>query len=158
MNLDSLKTPNQMIMKPKLNHAALAAVITLPFLFPALPAKGADAMNTNNSTANTNNSTAEVDNSKQNVRDRNNATLTSGDQGNSKTDLDLTSQIRKSVVSSTNNFSVMAQNIKIITVNGKVTLRGPVQTTEEKFRIAKTAQSIAGENNVSDQLEVKSNP
>jgi hyperosmotically inducible protein len=99
-----------------------------------------------------------ADNSANNVRDRSDTNLTALDQGNSPADLKLTQQIRQSVVSSTNNFSVMAQNIKIITVDGKVTLRGPVQTDLEKSTINSIAQSIAGDGNVDNQLEVKSNP
>ncbi len=60
-------------------------------------------------------------------------------------------------VSTTNDFSVDAKNVKIITVAGKVTLRGPVNTTGEKSGIEAIARNIAGDANVNDQLEVKSN-
>ena len=48
-----------------------------------------------------------------------------------------------------------AKNIKIITRNGKVMLRGPVKTQQEKDAIAAKASEIAGKGNVEDQLEVK---
>jgi osmotically-inducible protein OsmY len=50
--------------------------------------------------------------------------------------------------------SVDAHNIKIITQDGKVTLRGPVKTEEEKQMIQKIALDVAGANNVDNQLEV----
>ena len=51
--------------------------------------------------------------------------------------------------------SVNAQNVKIITQSGKVTLRGPVKTEEEKAQIAKMAEEVAGPGNVDNQLEVQ---
>jgi hyperosmotically inducible periplasmic protein len=50
--------------------------------------------------------------------------------------------------------SVNAQNVKIITQDGKVTLRGPVETLEEKAAIEKIAQDVAGDNRVENLLEV----
>lgn len=98
------------------------------------------------------------DNSGRNVRDRNDATLTSGDQGNTPADRDITQKVRKTLVSGTNDYSMTAKNIKIITADGKVTLRGPVKTDAEKAGIVTIARSVAGEANVDDQLEVKANP
>ena len=106
----------------------------------------------------TNATAAEVDNTRINVRDRDDTTLTPGDQGTTPYDRDVTIQIRKALVSATNDYSVAAKNVKIITANGKVTLRGPVKTEGEKTGIANLAKSIAGAGNVDDQLEVKSNP
>ncbi len=100
-------------------------------------------------------SSTNVDNSGINARDRNGATLTPGDQGNSPNDVALTQQIRKALVMGTNDFSVVAQNVKIITTDGKVTLRGPVNTESEKNGIVAMANVIAGPQNVVDQIEVK---
>lgn len=100
-------------------------------------------------------STTNVDNSGINSRDRSGATLTPGDQGNSPTDRELTQQIRKALVMGTNDFSVVAQNVKIITTDGKVTLRGPVNTESEKNGIAALARTFAGEGNVDNQIDVK---
>lgn len=99
---------------------------------------------------------ADADNTAKNQRDQTNGTLTPGDQGNSDADRAITQRIRQAVVSSTNNLSVTAQNIKIITVDGKVTLRGPVNNDSEKTNIDGIAKSVAGDGNVDDQLEVKS--
>jgi osmotically-inducible protein OsmY len=52
------------------------------------------------------------------------------------------------------SLSTDAKNIKVITINGVVTLRGPVNTVKEKSTIEAKAQSIAGINNVDSQLEV----
>ena len=88
-----------------------------------------------------------------NVRDRDPATKTPIDQNENKTDLDLTAEIRSRVVAT--QMSIDAQNIKIITQEGRVTLRGPVKTADEKSRIAAIAREVAGAANVDDQIEVE---
>jgi sporulation protein YlmC with PRC-barrel domain len=97
---------------------------------------------------------AEVDNTARNVRDRDNNTLTPLDQGNSKADVEITAQIRKEIIAG-KNMSVNARNVKIITNNGRVTLRGPVNTAEEKRLIGEIADRAARSENVDNQLEVK---
>jgi sporulation protein YlmC with PRC-barrel domain len=98
--------------------------------------------------------TAQPDNSARNVRDRDDRSLTPGDQGNNKADLNTTAQIRQQIIAD-KALSVDAQNVKIITINGHVTLRGPVNTVDEKRRIATIADRLAGSANVDNQLEVK---
>jgi osmotically-inducible protein OsmY len=105
----------------------------------------------------TNGTVVNADNSKKNERDRDDMTLTPGDQGNSDADRQITRKIRQTLVSSTNDYSMIAKNIKIITVNGKVTLRGPVNTQTEKDGIETIAKSVVGPGSVDDQLEVKTN-
>ena len=102
----------------------------------------------------TTNATTEVDNTVRNVRDRSDATLTSSDQGNSKADVDTTAQIRKEINAS-ENMSVSGKNVKIITKDGQVTLRGPVNSAEEKRLIGEIANRISRSGNVDNQLEVK---
>jgi osmotically-inducible protein OsmY len=51
--------------------------------------------------------------------------------------------------------STNAQNVKVVTQNGHVTLRGPVNTQDEKDTIGKMAADIAGQASVDNQLEVK---
>ena len=94
------------------------------------------------------------DNSGVNVRDRNPETMTAGQQSNAKGDVELTRRIRRAVVKD-NSLSMMAHNVKIISANGSVILRGPVKTEEEKATIARKAQAIAGADKVDNQLEVK---
>jgi osmotically-inducible protein OsmY len=93
------------------------------------------------------------DNSSVNVRDRTSDAITAGSQSNSKTDTELTANIRRAVVKN-KSLSTTAQNVKIIAVNGRVTLRGPVKSDEEKAAIASEAEAIAGANQVDNQLEV----
>ena len=95
-----------------------------------------------------------ADNTKRNERDRSGETKTSGDQSNSKEDVDTTAAIRRAVVKD-HSLSMTAKNIKIITANGMVTLRGPVKTEAEKTKIAELAHSAAGNAKIDNQLEVK---
>jgi osmotically-inducible protein OsmY len=97
---------------------------------------------------------ANADNTERNVSDRSNETLTPIDQGNNKADLTTTAQIRKEIVAA-KNMSVNAQNVKVITNAGKVTLRGPVDTAKEKRVIGEIAVRCASPGNVDNQLEVK---
>ena len=93
------------------------------------------------------------DNTEVNVRDRSDAAKTPIDQNENQNDIDITANIRKRVVDT--KMSVNAQNVKIITQDGKVTLRGPVKSEEEKMQIDKIAHEVAGPANVDNQLEVQ---
>jgi osmotically-inducible protein OsmY len=93
------------------------------------------------------------DNTGRNVRDRSGDTLTPGDQSSRKADVDLTQRVRQAVVKD-KSLSTTAKNIKIITVDGVVTLRGPVKSEQERDKIAAKAQQIAGANQVENHLEV----
>jgi hyperosmotically inducible protein len=95
------------------------------------------------------------DNSAVNVRDRDPAAMTAGQQSNNKADVELVRQIRRAVVKD-DSLSMMAHNVKIVSANGSVILRGPVKTEEEKTTIAGKAEAIAGADKVDNQLEVKS--
>jgi len=95
-----------------------------------------------------------ADNTGQNVRDRNNRTLTPLDQGNSQADLNTTAQIRKEIIAD-EGMSLNAKNVKIITMDGHVTLRGPVNSAEEKRLIGEIADRIAQVGNVDNQLDVQ---
>jgi hyperosmotically inducible periplasmic protein len=99
------------------------------------------------------NALPEADNTARNVRDRNNRTITPFDQGNSQADTDITAQIRKGI-NAGKDLSVNAKNVKVITNNGRVTLRGPVNNSEEKRMIGAIADGIARAENVDNQLEV----
>jgi hyperosmotically inducible protein len=95
-----------------------------------------------------------ADNTAKNERDRSGDTKTSGDQSESPEDIKVTAAIRRAVVAE-NSLSMTAKNVKIITLNGMVTLRGPVNSADEKATIAKLAQSAAGAAKIDNQLEVK---
>jgi hyperosmotically inducible protein len=94
------------------------------------------------------------DNSAVNARDRESGAVTAEQQSNEKGDMELTRKIRREVVKD-DSLSMMAHNVKIISANGAVTLRGPVKTDREKTAIADIAQQIAGADKVDNQLEVK---
>jgi hyperosmotically inducible protein len=96
---------------------------------------------------------AQLDNSTRNMRERDTSTMTPLDQGNSQTDIDTTAQIRKEIMA-TDGMSMNAKNVKIITMNGHVTLRGPVNSEDEKNQIGDIADRIARSSNVDNQLEV----
>ena len=96
----------------------------------------------------------DADNTARNARDRSGGTLTPGDQGGSDSDREITRKIRRALTTN-DQFSTLAQNIKVITANGKVTLRGPVKTPQEQQAILSTVESIAGAGAVDNQLEVK---
>jgi hyperosmotically inducible protein len=98
--------------------------------------------------------TAAADNTKKNERDRSGETTTSGDQSNSQEDVKITAAIRRAVVGD-HSLSATAKNVKIITANGLVTLRGPVKNDAEKAKIAELAQSAGGIAKINNQLEVK---
>jgi osmotically-inducible protein OsmY len=93
------------------------------------------------------------DNTKTNARDRQAAQKTADDQGNSKADLDITQKIRKAIVDD-KHLSTYAHNIKIVTVDGKVTLKGPVSSAAEKTAVESKAAEVAGRANVTSQVSV----
>ena len=97
---------------------------------------------------------SDANNSAVNQRDQNESELTAQDQGNSSTDVALTQNIRQQVVSD-KAFSSAAKNIKIISVNGVVTLKGPVKTASEKRQIEKIAKHAAGRSQVVSEIDVE---
>ena len=96
----------------------------------------------------------DVDNSVKNERDRDQKTLTPGDQSGTPEDRKLTQSIRQAVMKD-KSLTMTAKNVKIITAQGKVTLRGPVNSAEEKMKINDLAKAAAGHVPVDNQLEVK---
>jgi len=80
--------------------------------------------------------------------------LTAGDQGSSEADRALIQQIRRTL-NQDGTFSATAPNIRIVTDNGRVTLRGTVASQTEKEQIESRAKQIAGVTSVDNQLEVK---
>jgi hyperosmotically inducible periplasmic protein len=94
------------------------------------------------------------DNTAINERDRSGETQTSGDQSNSSADLKIIQAIRQALMKDS-ELSTTAKNIKIITNNGQVTLRGPVKNAQEKAKIDQLARSAAGGAKIDDQLDVK---
>jgi osmotically-inducible protein OsmY len=81
------------------------------------------------------------------------AAPTAQDQRNEKSDVELTAQIRRAVVGD-KNLSVSAHNVKIITVSGVVTLKGPVKSAAERSSVSEKAKQIAGPANVKNELDI----
>src|SRR5262245_35301746 len=81
---------------------------------------------------------SQPDNTGRNERDQSSATLTPEDQSSKPADVELTRRIREAVVAD-QSLSTNAHNIKIITLNGRVTLRGPVASDQERAKIVATA-------------------
>ena len=96
---------------------------------------------------------SQPDNTGRNERDRSSATVTPEDQSSKPADVDLTRRIREAVVAD-KSLSTNAHNIKIITIDGRVTLRGPVASDQERAKIVATAEHLAGTTKVDSQLEI----
>jgi osmotically-inducible protein OsmY len=97
----------------------------------------------------------EPDNSGRNVRDRDDQNKTTGDQSENEADRTITQNIRRAVTAD-DSLSTNAKNVKIITNNGTVTLRGPVKSEKEKAEIEAKAKQVIGVKSVDNQLEVAS--
>ena len=93
------------------------------------------------------------DNTAVNKADRQAGTVTADEQGNSAADLDATKKIRESIVGD-KGLSTYAHNVKIVTRNGTVTLRGPVRSGSEKKLIESKAVAVAGTGHVVNELTV----
>src|SRR5580693_2069829 len=96
----------------------------------------------------------EADNTKRNSSEENKNTDTAEKQSNSKDDLALTQKVRQAVMKD-GSLSMNAKNVKIIAQDGKITLKGPVDSQQEKDTVVSEAGEIAGKDKVDNQLEVK---
>ena len=94
------------------------------------------------------------DNTKMNQRDRNPNEPTADQQQNNRSDRDITQQVRKAIEAD-KNISTYAHNVKVITQNGQVTLKGPVRSEEEKRAVESKAAEVAGVGKVTSELTVK---
>ncbi len=94
------------------------------------------------------------DNTKVNERDKAKSQPTADQAKNGAADRDIMQKIRKAVVAD-KSLSTYGHNVKIISQEGKVTLKGPVHTDEEKKNIEAKAVEVAGAGNVTNMLEVK---
>ena len=93
------------------------------------------------------------DNSKMNQGDASKDAMTAQQQKVNPADRRTTRQIRSSLIKD-KALSTYAHNIKIITRDGHVTLKGPVRSEDEKATIAAKAEAIAGAGNVNDELTI----
>ena len=95
-----------------------------------------------------------ADNTKENQRDQKTNEPTADQQKNSLSDRDITQQIRRAIMKD-KTLSTYSHNVKIITENGQVTLKGPVRSDDDKRAIEAKAAQIAGEDKVTSELAVK---
>jgi hyperosmotically inducible protein len=99
-------------------------------------------------------SPSSADNTKTNQRDRSASAPTADQQKENRSDRDITKQIRQSIMKD-KSLSTYAHNIKIVTQNGQVTLKGPVRTEDEKRALETKAAEVAGQDKVSSELDIK---
>jgi len=115
--------------------------ILVPLLFTAICLAG--------------NAQTQPDNTKVNKRDRASAEPTADQQKMNSSDQKLTASIRKSIMAD-KSLSTYAHNIKIISQDGTVTLKGPVRSEEERKSIVSKATEVAGSAaKINDELSVK---
>jgi len=93
------------------------------------------------------------DNTGVNTRDRAASQPTADKQKNNNTDLEITRNIRRAIVAD-KSLSTYAHNIKIVTLNGKVTLKGPVRSDAEKTTVQAKAAEVAGADNITNAISV----
>lgn len=92
------------------------------------------------------------DNSKQNKSQK--QVPTADSQPNGQSDRTTTAKIRRTIIAD-KTLSTYAHNVKIITANGAVTLKGPVKSDEEKQKVALAAASVVTSDKVTNELTVK---
>jgi osmotically-inducible protein OsmY len=97
-----------------------------------------------------------ADNTKMNSRDKGEPSETPQKQSNAKSDRELLASVRRTIVKD-KSLSMTAHNIKILAEGGVVTLRGPVQSDDEKRKVEALAKSVAGVTSVDNKVDIKTN-
>lgn len=95
-----------------------------------------------------------ADNTKTNQRDRSPSERTADQAKETKSDRETMQKIRKAIIAD-KSLSTYGHNVKVISEHGKVTLKGPVHTAEERSNIEAKATEIAGDGNVVNRISVK---
>ena len=131
-----------------MNKALVRSLSLLVILFSSLTLVWAQD-------ADTKQSQQAPDNTKINQRDRNKSEPTADQQKENRSDRELARQIRRAIVKD-KSLSTYAHNIKVIAQDGMVTLKGPVNTQEEKQAIEAKASAIAGQGKITNEIEVGS--
>jgi osmotically-inducible protein OsmY len=97
--------------------------------------------------------TEQYNNTNQNKQHMSPGGVTAEQQGESKQDRELTQKIRQAVVKN-KDLSMNAHNVKIITIDGVVTLKGPVASEQEKKDVEELAAQVAGEGNIKSDITI----
>ena len=93
------------------------------------------------------------DNTKVNKRDRAKESATADQQKESASDREITQRIRQALMDD-KALSTYAHNVKVITQDGHVTLKGPVRTADEKKTVAAKAAEVAGDGHVTNEIKI----
>jgi hyperosmotically inducible protein len=101
-------------------------------------------------------SSVPADNSKSNKVDPSNSTATADAQMNDSSDISITERIRKSLMAD-KSLSTYAHNVKVVTVNGHVTLNGVVRSELERTTVETKAVSVVGQGSVVNDLKISPN-
>ena len=112
-----------------------------------------DGMGGRSATVATDEKAVKPDNTAVNKRDRDASEVTADQQKQNTPDIEVTRNIRRAIVKD-DTLSTYAHNVKIITQNGNVTLKGPVNSNDEKANIEKKAIDVAGQGHVTNQIDV----
>jgi hyperosmotically inducible protein len=94
------------------------------------------------------------DNTKVNKRDQSKGQPTADQGKNNTADRETMQKIRKAIMDD-KSLSTYAHNVKVIAQDGKVTLKGPVRSEQEKQSIERIATDVAGSGNVTDEITIK---
>lgn len=124
---------------------AAFVAIAIGFAFAPLPARAAQS--------DPGMTAVKPDNTKINQRDRNAAEMTADKQGSLKSDREISRQIRRALVKN-KSLSSYAHNVKVITKDGLVTLKGPVKSEQERQAVLNAATTAAGARDVTDEMSV----
>lgn len=93
------------------------------------------------------------DNTKVNTRDRAKGAATADQQKENTNDREITQKIRRALMDD-ETLSTYAHNVKVITQDGRVTLKGPVRTAAEKRTVEAKATEVAGAGRVTNQISI----
>lgn len=94
-----------------------------------------------------------ADNTEVNKRDQQTHEITADKHGTSEKDIKISSELRRLLVND-KSLSTYAQNVKIITVNGDVTLKGPLKSIQEQKAVVSKAKNLSGVSKVLNRTEV----
>jgi len=94
-----------------------------------------------------------ADNTKVNKRDRDKEAVTADQQKENASDRDLAQKIRRALMQD-KSLSTYAHNVKVIAQGGRVTLKGPVRSADERHSVEAKAIEVAGADKVDNQMSV----
>jgi hyperosmotically inducible protein len=132
--------------------STIAIVLVVPTLMLGGYATSQSAATRDGTTTSSSSVSAAPDNTKSN-KQASNRSQTADRQTNNATDLELAKRIRTEVMAD-KTLSTYAHNVKIVAVDGTVTLNGVVRSADEKARIGETSASVAGAEHVVNDLKV----